>query len=69
MADAWEQLEFFDVSGSCIQLRQNENGEVDAIDITEGLKMANRSGRDAQAEKKTVLTKCMSCHVDLPHVG
>jgi hypothetical protein len=59
--DAWEQLMAFDTSGSCILMMKDKKGNDIPVDITEGMKMANRSGFNAADEQMTVLTRCMSC--------
>ena len=64
VADAWEKLEMFDEAGSCIIL-QEIDGYTHATDITEGLKMANRSGQHALNEMKTVLASCITCASDI----
>ena len=60
--DAWEQLMAFDTAGSCILMQKDKKGNLIPVDITEGLKMANRSGHSAAEEQMTVLTRCMSCN-------
>ncbi len=52
VADAWEQMEVFDEAGSCITFKENEDGFIDAFDITDGLKMSNRTWRHAVDEQK-----------------
>ena len=61
--DAWEQLMAFDTAGSCILMQKDRKGNLKPVDITEGLKMANRSGHSAADEQMTVLTRCMSCNI------
>ena len=61
--DAWEQLIAFDATGSCILMTKDKKGNCVPVDITEGLKMANRSGHNAVDEMATVVTRCMSCNI------
>ena len=59
----------FDEVGRCISITENEDGILMVDDITDGLKMANRSGRSAADERHAVLANCVTCNKEIVRGG